>query len=474
MQAPGPDHAILAAQAFSAGRYADAARHAAQALRRSPRDARLLFCFGASQMRLGAPGEGLASLLEAARREPANADIQCALANTYKLLDRPDEALASVERALAIDPASESAACVKSFLLRTGGRGDEAMAFFEPIYRAHPGVPRVANEFADLCRMQGRAGEGIEALTPIARRERLTEIERRTTAYRLGALLDEEGRYDEAFEMIALANAGPVRSREVPPEGFLRGWTRENIAAMPVAAKTGVTPVLVVGMPRSGTTLTERIIASHPDAGGVGECQLLPKFLAELVRLGRPPTQGWMDTHARQYLAHLERAAPTARAVVDKLPANDANIGFASRLLPGVKVVRCVRDPRDTCLSCYFQEFSEALDWSRDLRRCARQHKLHDAIMAHWRAVLDLEIYELRYESLVTDPEPAVRGVLGFIGLGFDEACLRFHRSDRHVTTASWAQVSRPVYTSSVGKWERYAAHLGPLLDELGPIPEEA
>jgi len=469
---PPSDHAQLAARAYNAGDFARAVEHATRALRASPESPALLLCLGEAHVRLGDPAAGLPSLLEAARLAPRAVEVHCALANAYKLLDRPGEALAAAERATAIDPRSQTAACATSYLLRTSGRAGDAMAFLKPLFRANPGSVRLANEYADLCRALGLGAEGIGALEPIIQRDDLPAPARRPTAYRLGVLLDEMGRCDEAFEMITLANAGPVRSREVTPERFLRGWTRENIAAMPESNKRGVTPVLVVGMPRSGTTLTERIIASHPDAGGVGECQLLPRFLADLVRLGRPPTRGWMDTHAQQYLAHLERAAPTARVVVDKLPANDANLGFASRLLPNVRVVHCVRDPRDVCLSCYFQEFSEALDWSRDLRRCARQHKLHDAIMAHWREVLDVPILALRYEHLVSNPERTVRGLLDFLGLPFDEACPAFHLSDRHVTTASWAQVTRPVYTSSVGKWRRYAEHLAPVLEELGPTPD--
>jgi hypothetical protein len=170
----------------------------------------------------------------------------------------------------------------------------------------------------------------------------------------------------------------------------------------------------------------------------------------------------------------LSRAAPTATHVVDKLPGNYANLGLASRLLPGVKVVHCVRDPRDVCVSCFFQDFSMSLGYTTDLVSCAKQYRAQEKIMAHWANVLDLPIFELRYETLVAEPEPTVRALLEFLGMPFDERCLAFHESAGHVRTASWDQVTRPLYATSSGKWKRYEKHLGPMLAELGLAGDDA
>jgi hypothetical protein len=257
-------------------------------------------------------------------------------------------------------------------------------------------------------------------------------------------------------------------------ERVIDAWPRERTESLPQATRTSPVPVLVVGMPRSGTTLAERIIAAHPDAAGVGESVGLPTIATELDALGRPPTAGWMDAKARHYLASLARADQAATHIVDKLPDNYTHLGLASRLLPGVRVVHCRRDPRDICLSCFFQDFSRTLGYSEDLVVCAKQYKAHLQIMEHWRATLDLPVFELSYEGLIADPEPTVRSLLGFVGLPFHEACLSFHRSTGHVRTASWAQVTRPLYTSSVGKWKHYEKHLGPMLAELGMAEEPA
>ncbi|GJM19313.1 MAG: hypothetical protein DHS20C14_15260 [Phycisphaeraceae bacterium] len=485
---PGPPspHHERAVRAFSAGRFDQAAQSAAVALKLTPTNANQLYVLGASLTHLSNAGDALPKLLEADRRKPATPHILCALANAYRLLDRADESLAASERALAIAPNNEPAASLKATVLRTSGRVDDAMAFIEPLYHATPGSSTLACEYADACLALERFEDGVAALEPIAERVRQSDPAKRTGGgrtvfYRLATLLEKLKRYDDAFAAAREANAGR-KAPHTPAENVTRFWTPELLERLPAATKRGVTPVLVVGMPRSGTTLTERIIAAHPDGGGVGESQSLPLVSRDIAELGRLPTTGWMDTKAQQYLAMLARAAPTATHVVDKLPGNYANLGLASRLLPDVRVVHCVRDPRDVCVSCYFQDFSMTLGYTTDLVACAKQYKSQATMMAHWRTLLDIPIFELRYETLVAEPEPTVRALLEFLGMPFHEQCLSFHESAGHVRTASWDQVTRPLYATSSGKWKRYEKHLGPLLEELGlagegphePAPEDS
>ncbi|MEQ8850478.1 MAG: sulfotransferase [Phycisphaerales bacterium] len=469
---PPSEHHARAAQAFHAGRYDQAAESATLALRRTPNNPNQLYIRGASLTHLSNAQDGLVSLLEADRRAPNTPHILSAMANAYRLLDRTDEALAACERALAAKPGFEPAVSLKSTVLRSMGRAEEAMRFIEPQFRDNPQNPTLACEFADCCLALKQYEQGVAALEPIAQEARAIDIRRRapgaaTVFYRLAGLYDKLKRYDDAFHAAAEANRG--RAGRFTPAGFVKKfWTRDLLDRLPAATKRGVTPVLVVGMPRSGTTLTERIIASHPDGGGVGESQALPNVSADIAKLGRLPSEGWMNTHAQQYLAMLARAAPTGTHVVDKLPGNYANLGLASKLVPDARVIHCIRDPRDVCLSCYFQDFSMSLGFTTDLVNCAKQYRAQEQVMAHWHALLDIPIFELRYEQLVAEPEPTIRALLEFLGMPWDDACLAFHENAGYVRTASWDQVNKPLYASSSGKWKNYEKHLGPMLEELG------
>lgn len=475
---PPSEHHARAVQAFQHGRYDEAAKAATAALRRTPTNANQHYILGASLTHLSNAQAGLTSLLEADRRAPNTPHVLSSLANAYRLLDRTDEALAACERSLGARSGFEPAISLKATILRSLGRAQEAMAFIEPEYRRNPDSSTLACEFADACLSLKRYEEGVAALEPIAAQIDATPPQRRapgarTVFYRLAGLLEKLKRYDAAFAAAAQANQN--RPTSVTPAGRItKFWTQDLLDRLPAATKRGVTPVLVVGMPRSGTTLTERIVASHPDAGGVGESQALPNASAAIAALGRLPTEGWMNTHAQQYLAMLARAAPTGTHIVDKLPGNYANVGLASKLVPDVRVVHCVRDPRDVCLSCYFQDFSMTLGYTTDLVACAKQYRAQEQIMDHWRALLDVPIHELRYETLVADPEPTVRALLDFLGLAWDDACLSFHENAGYVRTASWDQVNKPLYSSSSGKWKHYEHHLGPMLDELGLSDSEA
>ncbi len=474
---PPSEHHVRAVQAFQVGRYDEAVHAATAALRRTPKNPNMLYILGAALTHLSNAEEGLTSLVEADRRAPKTPHILSALANAYRLLDRTDDALAACERALAAKPGFEPAISLKATVLRSMGRADEALTFVEPEFERNPESSTLACEFADICLALKRYEEGVAALEPFAERVRALDRRRRapgarTVFYRLAGLLEKLGRYDEAFEAAAEANRDRP-GKFTAADFVMKFWTQDLLDRIPAATKRGVTPVLVVGMPRSGTTLTERIIASHPDGGGVGESQALPNVSADIARLGRLPAQGWMNTRAQQYLAMLARAAPTGTHVVDKLPGNYANVGLASKLLPDVRVVHCVRDPRDVCLSCFFQDFSMTLGYTTDLVACAKQYRAQERVMAHWHELLDVPIFELRYEQLVAEPEPTIRALLDFLGMPWDDACLAFHENAGYVRTASWDQVNKPLYASSSGKWKRYEKHLGPMLEELARTDTE-
>jgi hypothetical protein len=168
------------------------------------------------------------------------------------------------------------------------------------------------------------------------------------------------------------------------------------------------------------------------------------------------------------YLEGLRARAGDATRVTDKMPYNFERLGLISLMFAGARVIHCRRDPLDSCLSCYFQNFSRGNFQTFDLRHLGLYYRQYERLMAHWREVLDLAVLDVSYEAHVEDPEGTCREILAFLELDWDPACLRFYESQRNVKTASRDQVNRPIYRSSVGRWQNYGKHLGPLNDALG------
>lgn len=231
-------------------------------------------------------------------------------------------------------------------------------------------------------------------------------------------------------------------------------------------------------MPRSGTTLVEQILASHPSVHGAGELGKLGAIAASLPAevgdtLGYPSclsriSEGVLDKLARQYLTYISGISPaSADVVIDKMPDNFRFLGFIELLFPGARIIHCKRDVRDTCLSCYFQNFAGGHSYSYDLRNLGIYYRMHERLMAHWGDVLGLSVMELQYEELVENPERLSRSLLEFCGLEWSSRCLRYFNEQRSVMTASFDQVRQPVYHHSVGRWKNYREYLQPLREGL-------
>jgi hypothetical protein len=257
---------------------------------------------------------------------------------------------------------------------------------------------------------------------------------------------------------------------------LLAAFSREAMAGLPRAGRNDVRPVFIVGMPRSGTSLVEQILASHRDIHGAGELSDLgllalstaagtleyPESVATLSAMD-------MDRLSAAYGSRLDEIAPRASRVTDKMWQNFEFLGFASLLFPEARVIHCTRDPMDTGLSCFFHHFYGAgVAFAYDLAHIGAYYRQYLRIMDHWRQVLPLPVLEVSYERLVADTETQTRKIVDFTGLPWDPACLRFFETERVVGTASHEQVRRPVYRTSVGRHRRYLEWLGPLAQALG------
>jgi hypothetical protein len=228
-------------------------------------------------------------------------------------------------------------------------------------------------------------------------------------------------------------------------------------------------------MPRSGTSLVEQILASHPQVFGAGELAEIRDIALDLPQLlqSQKPYPDCLaeldgDSAAQAAGRYLGRLAElSAATVVDKMPHNFLHLGLISRLFPRARVIHLRRHPLDTCFSCYAQDFGERHAYSRALGALGRTYVAYRDLMAHWRAELELAILEIDYEDIVADLEPAARRLVDFVGLDWHPDCLRFHENRRFVASASYDQVRQPIYDRSVGRGARYRGHLGPLVKEL-------
>jgi tetratricopeptide (TPR) repeat protein len=307
--------------------------------------------------------------------------------------------------------------------------------------------------------------------------------ERLSIKFALARYLDTIGDYDRAFPHLIRGNEIAKEAYDFDigeEEAFVESV--ENVATPTFFAaddfgSDSERPIFVVGMVRSGTTLAEQIIASHPRVAGGGELSDIVTMTRGLSRQMAsahfyPRCLGDLDAETMQnlggnYLTRLDAISANADRVTDKMPGNYRHLGLILRLFPRARIVYCRRNPLDNCLSIYFQRFVGYHPYAYDLRDLAHYYSLHQRLMAHWRRVVPTAIHEIAYEDLITDQEGQSRALIEFCGLEWDDQCLRFFETDRSVRTASLWQVRQPVYDSSVDRWRNYEAHLGPLFKAL-------
>jgi hypothetical protein len=235
-------------------------------------------------------------------------------------------------------------------------------------------------------------------------------------------------------------------------------------------------PVFIVGMPRSGTSLVEQILASHPNVHGAGELDDIARIVH---RLGGPVpspsdlaqmTATTLRQAANDYLEKLSRLAPGAARVIDKMPHNFLALGYIDLLFPGCRIIHCVRDPRDTCLSIWFQQMTGNHPYTSDLAALADYYRQYQALMTHWKSVIRVPMLEVRYEDLVANIEQGARALVKFCDLDWNDQCLRFHENSRIVSTPTYDEVRRPIHDRSVGRWRHYERHLGALSGLMSQI----
>lgn len=422
---------------------------------------------------------------EALGIEPGNAQTLAHIGHALNNQGLIDKAIDCYQKAIDLDGDDPDIILGLIEVYSSTGDYENACKQMLPLVKAHPENPKVALKFASLCNYTGKCKEAVELLQGFLKQNTLqTDIDRKIH-FTIGKILDSSGNYDHAFMHIIKANElkhylFDIERFSKLTDRVIDAFSRE---AFPSLARSPdytdrPKPVFIVGMPRSGTSLVEQIIATHRHVYGAGEQDYIPRLVASLANAddGKNPypycirdiSKQSLCKYSNEYLECIGRFdISNFRIISDKMPENFLHLGFIELLFPGSRIIHCVRDPLDTCLSCYFQEFSGSHHYAYDLTNLGAYYAMYRKLMAHWMQVLSLPVHEVRYEDMVSETETTCRNLFDFLDLDWDKGCLQFYKSGRFVNTASQQQVTQPIYTKSVGRWKHYRKHLGTLIAAL-------
>lgn len=479
---------------------------------------------GVVLQKLGRLDEALADYDRAVALRPGYAEALNNRGYVLTKLERLEEGLASYESALSLRANYVDALYNRGMALNALRRHDEAMATYNHLLSLQPDHSDAINNLGGVLRAFGRLDEAQKCFL-----KTLSLNPRHTSAYRNysdfvrfspdhpllrametlrsdGSLIDDEDRmrldfalakayadcddYERSFDRLLSGNAMKRRQLHYDEAATLSGFDRiRNVfgeqvlrdrEALDIGDPSDI-PVFIIGMPRSGTTLVEQILASHGQAHGAGEMRTLSQIVDGMRGPGGETFPECFTGLAKKaitdagakYADELSKSAPSALRIVDKQPSNFYFAGLIHLALPNAKIVHVMRNPLDTCVSCFSLLFNKQ-NYTYDLAELGRYYACYRTLMDHWTRVLPQgRILNVRYEEVVQDFDNTSRRIVEFCGLEWDERCLSFHRTDRVVTTASAIQVRQPLYESSIGRWRAYREFLGPLIDAIGPLADD-
>lgn len=430
--------------------------------------------------------EAIEHFRTALARDPENVDAMGGLANAMKNIGQHPEALAMARRVVALRADYAPAAGLLGAVLAEIGSIDEAVSEFQRAVALAPEAMEYAYHLVQLAKVKPgeSALQSLEAAVPTV--EKLSKRERGLLYFGLAKAYDDIGEKDRGFNHLLRGNATKRSETEYNEAAMLDGmdciarvFSPELMAGRENLGDPSNVPVFIVGMPRSGTTLVEQILASHRAVFGAGERPEMSRVVERVrgERLGAAsfPEAVWTLTGesfrqmGRDYVTQLRSLAPDAARITDKMPINFLYVGLIHLILPNARIIHTQRDPVDTCLSCFSKLFAGDQPFTYDLAELGRFYRAYQRLMAHWRTVMLPDLFlEVDYEVMVGDFASQAQRIVAHCGLEWDPACLRFYETSRPVHTASMTQVRQPIYSSSVGRWRPDATLLQPLLDGLG------
>ncbi len=474
---------------------------------------------------LGKPGHALSFAEAAVKAEPRNAGYLINLGRLYLDFELIEEALPRLEKAFRINPSLYQAPWAMGQFFHATGNGQRAISYLKQAAAVAPAHDKdeIEKLLADSLSSLGEIDEAERCYQALSKNEKhrrfalvhIANLRKHKTdspifealqnelragrserdyssrlLLAVGRIYENSGEYDKAFEHYLQSKSNLPAKFSIDHfrktvDGLIEGYTPENLQRFEGYGDPSSLPVFVVGMPRSGTTLTEQIIAAHPKGGGVGELRRMSRMRAGLS--GEDRQTGPMFAKmleggpqrcrelAALYVNMLKFLAPGAKRVVDKMPTNYISLGFIALFFPNARIVHCTRNPADNFISAFQNPMNPRHSYSYAPADYAENYKEYLRLMRHWQSLLPGRIFNLPYEELVANPEEKARELLEFLGLPWDPKCLSFHERGAMVKTFSRQQVREAVHQGSVAKWRNYEEQLQPLVailkDEMELLP---
>jgi tetratricopeptide (TPR) repeat protein len=495
-----------------------------RSLQQSPNNPHLHSSLGSALLSCKRLEDGVAHLRKALKLKPNMIGPLLDLGNGLNQLDRKEAAMDCLKQIIALEPEFANGYYNMGTILMADNQPSAAISYFEKANRLNPNLANVHIGMSNAFTQLGRFKEAEEAMlrglalepthtSGICGLSQLKSSDKSNAHLKNLEKWLEEGRFS-AFDQIImhfslakaymdmgegergfnfLSRGNQLRRAKYHYEAnsdsalfnrIIQSFSSNLFEERRGCGSPSRVPFFIVGMPRSGTTLVEQIIASHSQVFGAGEGAGLWHLTSEMALLTKSKNgfpegveeisqKQWHDL-ALAYEGGLRVEAMDARHVTDKMPHNFMNIGLIHLMFPNAVIIHCSREPVDTCLSIYMQIFSGHHPYAYDLAELGAHYRLYEGVMRHWRQVLPNRLLEVSYERMVEEPEAMARKIIAGCGLPWEAGCLEFHKSKRPVHTSSLIQVRQPIYNSSVGRWKKYQQQLKPLLDALGPLAPES
>jgi len=414
--------------------------------------------------------------------DPGHIEAYNGLGNALSDKGEIEKAVASYYKTIELDPGYSEAYHGLGNALSDRGELVNAIALYRKAIEIEPGYIEAYSSLAKNKKFL-EYDDDVRSMETLYAKERLSEKQKIRLAFSLGKVYEDLGKYEKAMEFIIEATRLERASFDYSiseAEDLFRDiketFSLKFFSDRMTVGNADQTPIFILGMPRSGTSLVEQILASHPDVVGAGELNDLldlilklcatdssrkfPAFISDL-------DSGLFNELGKKYIARIRNHSKAAKYITDKMPHNFLRIGFIKAILPNAKIIHLTRDPMDNCLSIFKNYLSRGHTYSNDMTELGQYYNLYLDLMEYWRNTLPDFIYDLSYEELVDDQEGQVRKLLEYCNLAWDDACLDFHKTRRVVKTASNAQVRRPIYKDSVKLWKRYEKQLQPLIKAI-------
>lgn len=412
----------------------------------------------------------------AVQAEPKNARARAHLGHKLLAAGRLQKALVQLERARKLDPDLPAAIAGLAGVHEARNQYDKARKVLDPVLRRGTPGPDIGLVATRVAVHDGRLDDAINLAEAVLGGGPAESTIVRALGFELAKALEKADRHDEAFAAAERANAMmrvpyDAAAARAATDELIATFSPEAVAAMAHSREAGEQAIFLVGMPRCGSTLAERVIHAHPRAFGAGEVDTMlvtlnelsarPHISAPFPACAREWTEDDLTDGATQYLKQLRKLAPKADRIANKHLGNVQFLGAISRVLPAARIVWCRRNRLDHGLSIFMERLTpQQAPWSTRLEDIAAHFDDVERLMRHWIDALGVPILEFDYESLVEDQEGASRRLIEFVGLDWDDACLRYHEVERADATLSFDQVRRPIYRSAMGRAEKYGARL--------------